>query len=172
MISHLPVPVALKINRRASQGFKIVRPIPLSIYDDTGHSPEARCADQIVIACRENVRFLNYHLRRFVQYLTLPPIIDNTLYLAYTVTVKPEAPFTAGHLRSHLAQAGIQTSTDFGFSGRPDDVWEKLGISNGNKDADSFCIACHRYVTILDLEHIIDMFESFFAGLGGEGRYN
>jgi len=171
MISTSRTPVTLRINRQAAQALEIVRPISLSAYTDDDSSPEARRADQLVIACRENVRFLNHHLRRFEQYLALPPMVDNILYLAYTITVRPEAPFTANQLRRHLVEAGIETKTDFGFAAGPEDMLGKLGISDGGSDVDTFCIGCHRYVTILDLEHIIDTFESFFAGLGDESRY-
>ena len=171
MISTSRTPVTLRINRQAAQALKIVRPISLSAYTDDDSSPEARRADQLVIACRENVRFLNHHLRRFEQYLTLPPMVDNILYLAYTITVRGEAPFTANQLRRHLAEAGIETKTDFNFAAGLEDMLGRLGVSDGGLNPDTFCIGCHRYITILDLEHIIDTFESFFAGLGDESRY-
>jgi dTDP-4-amino-4,6-dideoxygalactose transaminase len=171
MTSTSRTPVTLRINRHVAQAFKIVRPVSLSAYMDVDSSPEARRADQLVLACRENVRFLNHHLRRFERYLALPPMVDNILYLAYTITVKREAPFTADQLRRHLAEAGIETRTNVGFAAGPEDFLAKLGISNGGLDVDTFCLGCHRYVTILDLEHIIDTFESFFAGLGGESQY-
>jgi len=164
MILTSRTPITLRINRPA-QALKIAGPISLSANADDVASPDARRADQLVIACRENVRFLNHHLQQFEQYLVLPPLVDNILYLAYTITVKREAPFTADQLRRHLAEAGIETKSDFGFAAGPEDILAALGVSDGGLDIDTFCIGCHRYVTILDLAHIIDMFESFFARL-------
>lgn len=116
-------------------------------------SPEAvRAAEKLVAACRENVRFLNRHLQPYRAWLNLPKLIDNALYLAYTVTVEKTAPFGVGKLRRALHDAGIETSSRFSFDRTTAD----------DTESNAFCLPCHRYLTIRDMEYIIDVFESFF----------
>lgn len=129
-------------------------------------------AERLVVSCRENVRFLNRHLQRFRACLELPPYVDNALYLAYTVRVKPDSPFGVGDFRQHLHRAGVETSSAFSFIGDENfDIFRNESApqrSGRPKDDRSFCIACHQYLTIPELEHIIDSFESFFAGVKGD----
>ncbi len=116
-------------------------------------SPEAvKAAEKLVAACRENVRFLNRHLQPYRAWLDLPKLIDNALYLAYTVTVEKTAPFDAGELRRVLHDAGIETSARFSFDRTATD----------DTESDAFCLPCHRYLTIRDMEYIMDVIESFF----------
>ena len=128
-------------------------------------SPQATAADKLVRACRENVRFLNRHLAPFDKYLDLPPLIDNVLYLAYTVRVKDGAPFRAADLRRWLSGAQIDTAPTFSFTVDRHDT-----IGDGDADSDSFCIACHQYLTILDLQQIVAAFESYFASINAGNR--
>ncbi len=129
-------------------------------------------AERLVVACRENVRFLNRHLQRFRAYLELPPYVDNALYLAYTVRVKSDSPFGVVDLRRHLHRAGVETTSAFSFiAGENFDIVRNESApqrSGRPKDDRSFCIACHQYLTIPDLEHIVDSLESFFAGINSD----
>jgi len=126
-----------------------------------------KAAEKMVAAARENVRFLNRHLQKFRAYLDLTPDVDNALYLAYTVRVRDSAPFAACDLRQHLHDAGIETASSFSFNDDEnfDIVRNRAGSqqSLGNQDERLFCIACHQYLTIPDVEHIVDAFESFFT---------
>jgi hypothetical protein len=116
-------------------------------------SPQAKAADRLMISARENVRFLNNHLQPFSEYLELPPMVENTLYLAYTVRVRDNAPFDPVGLKRWLTEAGIEVGSSFAFSGDAD----------GDMDERSFCLGCHQYLTIPDLAHIVETFESFFT---------
>lgn len=118
-------------------------------------SPEAvKAAEKLVAACRENVRFLNRHLKPYRAWIDLPALVDNVLYLAYTVTVKKTAPFRSDELRQTLVRAGIEAPAQFSFDrGIPDDR---------DGDDTTFCLPCHRYLTIRDMEYIIDTLETFF----------
>ncbi len=118
-------------------------------------SPQAvRAAEKLVIASRENVRFLTRHLKPYQDWLDLPALVDNALYLAFTVTVRKTAPFGARALRRELRIAGIETSENFRFG--------KAAVDDDG-DCRTFCLPCHQYLTIRDLEYIIDTFETFFA---------
>ncbi len=125
----------------------------LEATDD--QSPQAiRAAEKLVAACRENVRFLNRHLNPYRAWLDLPALIDNALYLAFTVTVKKTAPFHPNELRRALKRAGIETSREFSF--------DRIKVADNDGGDATFCLPCHRYLTIRDMEYIIDTFESFF----------
>jgi dTDP-4-amino-4,6-dideoxygalactose transaminase len=136
-------------------------------------SPGAiRAAEKLVAACRENVRFLNRHLEPFKVWLDFPRLDNNVLYLAYTVTVKESAPFEPRDLRRALAEAGIETRPEFSFSPAGQSRHGVVGeISGGYEDEwNTFCLPCHQYLTIRDLEYIIDACESFFADIGHSRR--
>lgn len=137
--------------------------------------PEAvKAARKLVAASRQNVGFLNRHLEPYRAWLKLPALVDNVLYLAYTVTVKDTAPFEASELRRALAKKGIETSSEFSFSpkdtGRRRFDTKSPGICTD--DENTFCLACHQYLTIPDLECIVEIFESFFAGIRSPHPYN
>jgi dTDP-4-amino-4,6-dideoxygalactose transaminase len=140
-----------------------------------GQSPQAiRAARKLVAASRQNVRFLNRHLKSYRPWLKLPALVDNVLYLAYTITVKDAAPFRASELRQALDQKGIETSSEFDFS--PDKAggrgFDPKPLEILTNDEHTFCLACHQYLTIRDLEYIIGVFESFFAGIRSPHPYN
>jgi hypothetical protein len=151
--------------RRTNRPLSTARPIRVVEGACDPDSPQATAADKLVRACHENVRFLNRHLAPFDQYLDLPPLIDNVLYLAYTVRVKAGAPFKAADLRRWLSGAQIDTALTFRFTADRCDT-----AGDGGADSDSFCIACHQYLTILDLEQTVEAFESFFASINADNR--
>ncbi len=121
----------------------------------------------MIISCRENTRFLNQRLRQYDEFLALPPLIENVLYLAYTIEVRPHSPFRVDQLRQHLTQHGIETAAEFCFVAPSVDESHARSaggdgeISNRFK-SDKFCIPCHMGLTILDLRQIIAAFDSFF----------
>jgi dTDP-4-amino-4,6-dideoxygalactose transaminase len=161
---------ALKINQTATQSITLVRPIYLSETPGAGDDRAVKTAERLLISCRENVAFLNRQLAQFASYLELPPVADNVLYLAYTIGVRESAPFSARELRRWLADAGIETRARyrFGASSEQDPRTGVAGrmqeiISDDADEADSFCLACHQYLTILDLRHIVETIESFVS---------
>jgi dTDP-4-amino-4,6-dideoxygalactose transaminase len=148
----------------------MARPVRLNEAATQGSKRSTKLADRLVIACRENVRFLNLHLQQFEKYLELPELVDNALYLAYTIKVRKQSPVDALMLRKALAKAGIETSPAFSFiTSEPTDqpgkpVNRLKGYSSrSDVDTQAFCLGCHQYLTILDLEHIIDTLESIFS---------
>ena len=145
------------------------RAVRLSLMQIPEESDQSKTAEKIVASSRENVLFLNRHLRRFEQWLSLPAEVDNTLYLAYTVTVKPDAPFTADQLRLWLTHHEIETQPAFTFV-TPEMVPESIQHRFNPKaeplgQTDVFCLPCHHYVAIPDLMRIVEGFESFFEQL-------
>jgi dTDP-4-amino-4,6-dideoxygalactose transaminase len=146
--------------KRLSRSARPMTPRNIRILEAAcDQSPQAvKAAEKLVAACRENVRFLNRHLQSYRAWLDIPPLVDNVLYLAYTVTVKDGAPFCSSELRRALGRAGIETSPEFSF-----DQTTAVESSGGES---TFCLPCHQYLTIQDMEYIIDTFESFFDETG------
>lgn len=167
-------PLNLRLNRGAKRSIK--KSGPVNLHQSVSDSPRAvKMADRLIIACRENVRFLNFHLRKYEKFLELPFLVDNALYLAYTIRLRDGSPYDALSIRRHLAEAGIETSPAFSFAAAPEDNYagpaiNRIRESNPNNDLDSgaFCLGCHQYLTILDLEHIIETFDAIFGHLVNE----
>ncbi len=138
-------------------------------------SPQAvKAARKLVAASRQNVGFLNRHLKPYRDWLELPALVDNVLYLAYTINVKDTAPFGASELRRALAQEGIETSSEFSFSPH-ETCRRRFDLKSSGRPTDdesTFCLPCHQYLTIRDLEYIVAAFESFFAGMRSSHPYN
>lgn len=141
-------------------------PVALSPEQPNHPTRFTRTAEAMVIACGLNVEFLNRHLAPFSQYLELPPLTDNALYLAYTIRIRKDAPFEAVALRRHLATRGIETRADFSFYAHPDVSLQapssRLPVTETPR---TFCLPCHRTVSLLDLKKIICGFQTFFASL-------
>jgi len=168
-------PINLRINRQAKGGVKKSGPVRLN-ETPSESAPAAKMADRLVVACRENVRFLNFHLSRYEKFLELPSMVDNALYLAYTIRVRNNSPYDALTIRRHLAASGIETSPAFSFVASPEDNYTGEALnrirehtSQSAIDSRAFCLGCHQYLTILDLEHIITTFDSLFDAQGRAG---
>ncbi len=164
------IPLDMKINTRATNRPKMTRPIRLAISEPDRPTPATKTAEKIVASCLENIRFLNRHLKRFEKYLQLPPEIDNVLYLAYTLKVRPDAPFETREFRKWLAGAGIETRPKFSFMADLQAPYcgpatDRMDIFTKGRDDSIFCAPCHYHLSILDLQHIIETFESFFRSI-------
>jgi hypothetical protein len=70
------------------------------------------------------------------------------------VRVKDSAPFDPVGLKRWLTEAGVEVGSSFAFTG-------DAGTQGG--DERTFCLGCHQYLTIPDLVHVIETFESFFT---------
>jgi hypothetical protein len=72
-------PMTLRLKNRSRKTIKKSGPVRINetISDPRDHS--AKMADRLVIACRENVRFLNFHLQSYENYLETPTMVDNAL---------------------------------------------------------------------------------------------
>ncbi len=161
----LPRPWMLKIVRREGTACEPGKQLTLSPGAPTAKTKTVRTAEKMVVACRENVRFLNSQLRRFESYLAIPPLVDNVLYLAYTLTVRETAPFDGAALRDFLVSQGIEASSAFSFTA---DAKEPIPLTQSPNDH-TMCLPCHHYLTILDLLHIVESMEAFFSRRGLKG---
>lgn len=166
-------PIDLRMNPRARRSVKTEGPVRLSETAADHPTSATKSAEKLVAACRENVRFLNFHLQPYEKFIELPTLVDNALYLAYTIRVRDDSPLEALTLRKKLAEAGIQTSSAFSFTASPEENYSGKAInrmkgrsSQSNLDTQAFCLGCHQYLTILDLEHVINTFESIFGCYG------
>lgn len=162
-------PLVLKRNNRAKSKIQMARPVKVSETSSDKPSRETKSAEKLVAACRENVRFLNFHLQPYAEFLELPTLVDNALYLAYTIRVKEKSPLDSFTLRKRLTKAGIETSPSFSFTAPSHESESFEGnrrlrgdSARSDLDSDAFCLGCHQYLTILDLEYIVDTFESIF----------
>jgi hypothetical protein len=68
-----------------------------------------------------------------------------------------------------LSQAGIETSPAFSFTPAPKECSPPGEADGSNRnspkrspDHNAFCLGCHQYLTVLDLEHIVRTFDSIF----------
>jgi dTDP-4-amino-4,6-dideoxygalactose transaminase len=166
-------PINLRINQRAKRSVKAEGPVRLTETAADHPTPATRSAEKLVAACRENVRFLNFHLQPYGKFIELPTLVNNALYLAYTIRVRDDSPLDALTLRKKLAEAGIETSSAFSFTASPEESYSGKAIerikgrsSRSDLDTQAFCLGCHQYLTILDLEHVINTFESIFGCFG------
>lgn len=140
------------------------RPIELSPSAPTEPTPAVLTARKMVAACRHNVRFLGHRLRPYGRWLELPPVIDDVLYLAYSIAVKPSAPFSGSVLGRHLAAAGIETASAYTFVSPP----EATAVSLRPAETATLCLPCHHTLSILDLQYMVETIASFFAARGLE----
>lgn len=143
------------------------RKIRLAPAEPDEITPAQKTAEKMIRSCRENVNFLNWHLDRFNGFISLPPLLDNVLYLAYSIKVKDGAPFTAAQMRTFLDTNGIETETDFRFIHQPGadpDNSERATGTPGHdlNKAGCLCVPCHMGLTIVDLQRMITTFERFF----------
>jgi hypothetical protein len=143
------------------------QPVRLSDTQKREESQETRTAEKIVASCLENVRFLNQHLIAYEEWLVLPAEVDNALYLAYTIEVRDNAPFSADDLRLWLSHLDIETQPAFSFVAPeyiPAAVKHRFADPQKTKTRENvFCLPCHHYVSIPGLMHILEGFETFFA---------
>jgi len=160
-------PLKMKVNHAAQKHIKLARPIYLQENAPDHPTPATKTAEKMVVACRENVRFLNNNLKTFEKYLELPPVVDNALYLAYTIRLRERAPFKTKTMRRWLAQKGIETRPSFGFYADPQAEYcgsaENRMRKDKNDDNRSFCLPCHQALSILDLQNVIEVIKDFFT---------
>ena len=156
--------LTLKVNATARDPIQYDRSI--TVMADSGQpSAATKAADKIMRSCRENVRFLNKHLGQYKEYLELPPLTENALYLAYTIRVRENPHFTAAEFRRYLTSCGIENRDRFSFQSETPVVarTQKTTVKSLSDNAhDTFCIACHQNLTILDMQSIARRIDSFF----------
>lgn len=160
----------LKMVRRTLPASGSKKTLRLAAGEPFLPTPQTRLADRMLGACREHVRFINRHLNRYQSWLELPAIIDNALYLGYTLKVRDTAPFVAAELRDHLEQAGIETRDTFGFSYFPETTVENMTVNGRQRKTslfEKFCLPCRYDLTILDLQTIVNYLKEFLSRYEG-----
>jgi CDP-6-deoxy-D-xylo-4-hexulose-3-dehydrase len=123
----------------------------------------------------ENFAFLLAFFSRFEEYFILPRQLPNsrTGWLAFPLTIRPEAPFSRREFQIYMEQHGIQTRTVFtgnilrqpGFRDIPCRRREE-----GYPEADKVMrggvlLGCHQGLQKEHLEHISDTFMHFLKSL-------
>ncbi len=160
----------LQINQEAVMPVECDRPIMLMAAPCTNTDRELKAADKTTRSCFENVKFLNSHLKKYESFIELPHLVENVLYLAYTVKIKTNPYFTADNLKHFLNSCGIETSADFSFEQNVTPTAEFRASDLCHNDTDTFCIACHQNLTILDMQSIAKRIDAFFCTVFGAGN--
>lgn len=127
--------------------------IALSPQAPSAPTPAVKTARRMVAACRDNVRFFTHRFERYARWIDLPPVIDDVLYLGYSLGVRPSAPFSADALRRRLAAAGIETATRYSF----------VSPAPETDEAETICLPCHHTLSILDVQYIADTVDDFLV---------
>lgn len=151
---------------------------PLDVQAAIG-SQQLRKLDQFVAARRTNHQRLLKALGRHEEFLILPQATPHSepAWFGFLLTVRDGAPFTRAELVRHLEGHRIQTRQLFGgnllrqpaFKGVPHRVVGDL--SNADKlMSGSFFIGVYPGLTPAMLDHVENVFEDFFAGLGRNCR--
>ncbi len=164
----------LQIKNIKKINFTAKRQILLSESGDIQSETAIAAAEKLVIACRENARFLKRHLAKYTDFVEITPLIENVLYLAYTLKVKDSAPFDTAALRRHLAAAGIETGKYFSFYNDPENHYFGKAANRIKSDSDkndpAICLPCHQHLSIKDLQIIIHHFDRFFEKYENKGK--
>jgi len=160
--------VDMKINNENSDRVRMSRPLRLALNEPDQKTDAVRLAQVMVISARENVRFLNRHFAKYSHFMQLPHIADNALYLAYTVKIQEQAPFTSKDLQKFLAEHDIETRSSYAFWPDPETMFSimaggRLAVSMTSDSADdTCCLPCHHGLSILDLQYLIETIDDFF----------
>jgi len=166
--------IAVKEDVHQSPGnFRLIAINPVEAIES---DRTCKMADKMLVSSRLNAEFLHYHLSRLSSWLETAPVIENTFYLGYTVSVLPQAPFTAEELRRWLDHHGIETRDRYTFWADPTATYAGPALARMNsgnnqksKKAHKFCLPCHASLTIVELLHIVHTVDAFFrrSWLGG-----
>lgn len=154
----LPIAPEMILVKGDARRMRSDRPIVLSPGAPREVTSSVITARKMVIACRENARFLRHHMEQYSRWLELPPVIDNVLYLAYEIKIKAHAPFSATALRRYLAATGIETAPAFTFV-----AGNMPTVSPESADNTTVCLPCHQALSILDLRYMIEIIASFLG---------
>lgn len=154
------------LNEKAVLSNSEKQEIKISINDYDAFDQAAQDAEKLVISCRENARFLINHLNKYSDYFELPKVIDDVLYLALSIRVRENVPFEKADLIKHLSDAGIEARNNYGFLPTSDNQFHegknnRMPVANKNQTS-RFCIPCHQYLTIPNLQQIVGQFDTFF----------
>jgi dTDP-4-amino-4,6-dideoxygalactose transaminase len=120
---------------------------------------------KIIEKRRDNVDYLNRHLRQFSRMLDLPPFSKEVSYLAYPLVIKNPRLISRKKMRIALEKSGIETRPIFGSipTQQPAYKYLKKGYEGKLPVADyigknGFYIGCHQYMTRDDLAYIVKVF--------------
>lgn len=127
-------------------------------------------ADWIIERRGANVKYLNYHLAEFSDYLQLPTYSTEVSYLAYPIVIKKEIP--RKELRHELEKRGVETRPLFGCIPTQQPAYKHLKNIYQNKlphadyiGKNGFYIGCHQYLEEEDLMYIVSVFKECFDTL-------
>lgn len=145
--------------------------LPLEASAAFGHE-QLQKLDDFAVRRRENFNALTEYFSQYDDWFVLPQERDDveTCWLAYPLTIKPEAPFERVDVVKHLENNNIQTRSLWtgnilrhpGF----EDIACRVPFETSNADnamKNAFVIGCHQSMGAPELEYMRETFESLFA---------
>lgn len=126
--------------------------------------------DSFIQHRRENAKFLNERLSKYLDYLILPTRnLENHVFFGYAITIKENSPFSRKDLTDFLESKGIETRPIMAgnFIEQPVSKlmqWEKNGELKNSRLVmrNSFFIGNHHEILEEEREFIANVFDSFF----------
>ena len=126
--------------------------------------------DLLIKHRRENARYWNERLSKFLDYFILPSSnLENHVYFGYAITIKENAPFSRKEITTFLESKGIETRPIMSgnFTEQPVSQliqWKKKGELKNSKliMQNSFFIGNHLQILDKEREFVADIFDEFF----------
>jgi CDP-6-deoxy-D-xylo-4-hexulose-3-dehydrase len=112
--------------------------------------------------------YLDKFFKDWEKYFYLPHLLDNSgsIWLAYALTIKEDAPFDRYELLRHLDNNGIQVRVLFSGNITRHPAYRSYLQAFDNADTimqNGFLIGCHQGLSPDDLEYIVQTFREFLA---------
>jgi CDP-6-deoxy-D-xylo-4-hexulose-3-dehydrase len=130
--------------------------------------------DSIIERRRENVKYLNDHLRKFSSIMQLPKYDKDVSYMAYPLVIKNPKKVSRKKIRMGLEEKGVETRPLFGciptqqpaYSYLKNEYEGTLPIAE-SVGLNGFYIGCHQYLTHEDLDYVVKAFREVLDGVLG-----
>lgn len=130
--------------------------------------------DSIIERRRENVKYLNDHLRKFSSIIQLPKYDRDVSYMAYPLVIRNPKKVSRKKMRTGLEEKGVETRPLFGciptqqpaYSHLKNEYEGTLPIAE-SVGSNGFYIGCHQYLTHEDLDYVVKAFGEVLDGVLG-----
>jgi len=130
--------------------------------------------DTIIDRRRENVKYLNDHLRKFSSIMQLPKYDRDVSYMAYPLIIRNPKKVSRRKMRMGLEEKGVETRPLFGciptqqpaYSYLKNEYEGTLPIAE-SVGLNGFYVGCHQYLTHEDLDYVVKAFREVLDGVLG-----
>lgn len=128
--------------------------------------------ESIIERRRKNVKYLNLGLEKFSDIVQLPKYDENVSYMAYPLVIKDPKKISRKKIRMELQRRGIETRPLFGCIPTQQPAYNYLKSKYRQAlpvaefvGSNGFYIGCHQYLTVRDLDYVINAFGAVLNGL-------